>query len=133
MSRSVGIHTFVNGEPGQADLDVMREVLAPYDAAPENTTASTRDFLIRAADGGEAEVFVDDAVIAVERPQAGEVLGIIAKLADRLRGVIEPGNGTLLCREDSRAHLPEGLEDSCVFTPTITREALEAAMARSMR
>ncbi|WP_181139088.1 hypothetical protein [Streptomyces sp. Ru72] len=69
----------------------------------------------------------------VDRPHSGEIFGIVAELADRLGGVVELGNGTLLCREDSRNHLPEGLEESCVFTPRITREALEAAVTRPAR
>ncbi|MFD4139413.1 hypothetical protein [Streptomyces sp. NPDC058572] len=125
MSYSLGIHQFADGEPVQPDMDVVQEVLAPYDAAPEKPR--TDEFWIRAADGGEAELFVSDDVIAVERPALGEIRGIIAELADRLGAVILTPRGTLLCREDSRAHLPTGLEDAAVFVAGITREALDAA------
>ncbi|MGW0210950.1 hypothetical protein ACWDZ8_36050 [Streptomyces sp. NPDC003233] len=127
MSYGLGIHTFVNGEPVAPDLAVVREILAPYAAVAAG--AEGRDFWIRAADGGEAEVFVDDLVIAVDRPHLGEIIGVIAELADRLGAVVEPGNGTLLCREDRRADLPEGLEEDCTFVPRITREAVMAVAA----
>ncbi|MEV7241468.1 hypothetical protein AB0N92_09485 [Streptomyces sp. NPDC093248] len=133
MSYGLGIHIFVDGEPVQPDLDAVRELLAPFEAAPEKEKISARDFWIRAADGGEAEVSVDDYVIAVERPHRGEILSIVAMLANRLGGVIEPGNGTLLCCEVSRDHLPDGLATQCTFLPEFTREAIEAAITRSRR
>jgi hypothetical protein len=65
-------------------------------------------------------------MIGVDRPALGEIRGIIAELADRLgAGVLTP-RGTFLFREDSRAHLPDGMENDSVFVPEITRKALEA-------
>ncbi|WP_188272742.1 hypothetical protein [Streptomyces sp. CBMA152] len=88
----MGIHKFVNGEPVPPDLNMVFEVLAPYDAAPERATGNPRNFWIRAADGSEAEVFVDDAVITVERPQGGDVFRIVAELADRLGAAARVGD-----------------------------------------
>ncbi|OLZ69504.1 hypothetical protein AV521_18520 [Streptomyces sp. IMTB 2501] len=52
---------------------------------------------------------------------------IIVELADRAGGSILIPNGTLLCREDMRAHLPEGMEGDSTFVPEITLEAFERA------
>lgn len=46
-------------------------------------------------------------------------------LADRLGSGILIPNGTFLCREAMRAHLPEGMENESVFVPEITREVFE--------
>lgn len=50
---------------------------------------------------------------------------IIIELADRLGAAIVIPDGTLLCREDMRGHLPEGLESDAVFVPEITLEVFE--------
>jgi hypothetical protein len=70
-------------------------------------------------------VEVTDCAIGVERPQVGDVWRIIIELADRAGGAILVPDGTFLCREDMRAHLPEGMENDSVFVPEITLEAFE--------
>ncbi|WP_232838770.1 hypothetical protein [Streptomyces geranii] len=122
------MYKFVDGEITPPDMDVVRAIVAPYDAAPEKA-ANALDFWIRAADGGEAELSVADNVIGVDRPALGEIRGIIAELANRLGAGILTPRGTFLFREDSRAHLPEGLGDDAIFVPEITRETLEAVEA----
>ncbi|MFJ4274108.1 hypothetical protein ACIP29_26530 [Streptomyces coelicoflavus] len=82
---------------------------------------------IRAADGSEAEVSVLGGLICVARPQSGDVWQIIIELADRLRAAILLPDGTLLCREETRGHLPEGMEDDAVLVPEITPAAFERA------
>ncbi|MFB7441445.1 hypothetical protein [Streptomyces mirabilis] len=125
MSYSLGFYRFLDGEPAKPDMDVVRAVLSPCDAAPEKAAEDDTEFWIRAADGSEAEVFVFDSGIGVERPQAGDVWKIIIELADRLGAAIVIPDGTLLCREDMRGHLPEGLESDAVFVPEITLEVFE--------
>ena len=133
MSYGLGIYRFVDGELSPPDMDIVRAVLAPYDAASERTTADDTDFWIRAADGGEADLSVFDNIIGVDRPAPGEIRGVIAELADRLGAGILTPRGTILCREDGRGHLPEGLEKDAVFVSKITREALEAVEAGTTR
>ncbi|MGW1755845.1 hypothetical protein [Streptomyces mirabilis] len=127
MSYSLSLYGFLDGEPAEPDMDVVRAVLSPCDAAPEKAAESDREFWIRAADGSEAEVFVFDGGIGVERPQTGDVWKIIIELADRLGAGILIPDGTLLCREDMRGHLPGGLESDAVFVPEITLEVFERA------
>ncbi|MGI5377541.1 hypothetical protein ACQEV2_25525 [Streptomyces sp. CA-251387] len=64
-------------------------------------------------------------VIGVERPQVGDVWKVIVELADRLGAGILIPHGTFLCREDMRAHLPEGMENDSVFVPEINLEVFE--------
>ncbi|MFE5603281.1 hypothetical protein ACFQ8O_29330 [Streptomyces coelicoflavus] len=52
---------------------------------------------------------------------------IIIELADRLRAAVLLPDGTLLCREETRGHLPEGMEDDAVLVPEITPAAFERA------
>ncbi|GAQ54134.1 hypothetical protein [Streptomyces acidiscabies] len=125
MSYGLGLYRFVNGEIEPPDMNVVRAVLAPYVAAPEKVAADGSEFWIRTPDGGEAEVAVFDNIIGVERPSLGDMRGVIAELADRLGAVILLPRGALLCREASRGHLPEGMEDDAVFVTRITRETLE--------
>ncbi|MFD7608986.1 hypothetical protein ACFWAN_53275 [Streptomyces mirabilis] len=105
MSYSLGFYRFLDGEPAKPDMDVVRAVLSPCDAAPEKAAEDDTEFWIRAADGSEAEVFVFDSGIGVERPQAGDVWKIIIELADRLGAAIVIPDGTLLCRKPWRAML----------------------------
>ncbi|MEU2154173.1 hypothetical protein ABZ532_03945 [Streptomyces sp. NPDC019396] len=127
MSYSLSFYSFSDGELSEPDMDVVRSLLSPHAAAPERTTGADTEFWIRAADGSEAEVNVFENIIGVERPQVGDVWKIIIELADRLGAGILIPNGTFLCREDMRAHLPEGMEDDSVFVPEITLEAFERA------
>ncbi|MEV6795789.1 hypothetical protein AB0M87_28215 [Streptomyces sp. NPDC051320] len=125
MSYSLSLYKFEHGEPVQPDMEVVRAILSPYYAAPEKATGDDAAFWIRAADGSEVEVDVVDRVIGIERPQVGNVWKIIVELADRVSGTILIPNGTFLCREDMRAHLPEGVENDSIFVPQITLEAFE--------
>ncbi|PKT71791.1 hypothetical protein CW362_17030 [Streptomyces populi] len=131
MSYSLGLCKFVDGELVPPDMDVVEAVLAPYGAVPGKATADGMEFWIRADDGGEAELCVSGDMVGVERPALGEIRGVIAELADRIgAGVLTP-RGTFLFREDSRSHLPEGMENDSVFVSEITREALEDVEART--
>ncbi|MFE9023171.1 hypothetical protein ACFYNL_32010 [Streptomyces sp. NPDC007808] len=125
MSYSLTFCRFSEGELTEPDMAEVRAVLSPYDTAPEEMTDGATEFCIRAADGSAAEVSVFDGIIGVERPQAGDVWKIIIELADRLGSGILIPDGTFLCREDMRAHLPEGMESDSVFVPEITLEAFE--------
>lgn len=125
MSYSLSFYSFSQGDLAEPDMDVVRSVLSPHAAAPGKTTDGDTEFWIRAADGSEAEVNVFESVIGVERPQVGDVWKIIIELADRLGAGILIPNGTFLCREDMRPHLPEGMEEDSVFVSEITLEAFE--------
>lgn len=132
MSYGLGLYKFVDGELVPPDMDVVRAVLAPYDAAPGKSTTDDLEFWIRTGDGGEAELSMFDNMIGVERPSLGQIRDIIAELADRIgAGVLTP-RGVFVFREDSRGHLPEGMEKDSVFVPEITREALEDVEARNL-
>jgi hypothetical protein len=125
VSYHVSLYRFVDGRPARPDMEVVRAILSPHEAAPERSTGSDTEFWIRAADGSEAEVDVTDSLIGVERPQVGDVWKIIIELADRAGGAVLVPDGTFLCREDMRAHLPEGMAEDSVFVPEITLEAFE--------
>ncbi|MEV5788036.1 hypothetical protein AB0L42_45025 [Streptomyces sp. NPDC052287] len=132
MSYSLGLYKFVDGELVSPDMDVVRAVLAPYGAVPGKSTADDMDFWIRTDDGGEAELSVSDNMVGVERPSLGQIRDVIAELADRIgAGVLTP-HGIFVFREDSRGHLPEGMENDSIFVPEITREALEDVEARNL-
>ncbi|MFF4355375.1 hypothetical protein [Streptomyces sp. NPDC001604] len=121
----------MDGEPVRPDKDVVRAILSPHEAASEKATGDNSECWIRASDGSEAEVDVVDCVIGVERPQAGDVWKIIIELANRASGAILIPPGTFLCREDTRALLPEGMENDSLFVPEITLEALRVLRDRS--
>jgi hypothetical protein len=125
MSYSLGLYRFADGELAGLDTDVVRAVLSPFRAAPEKVSDDGGEFWIRASDGSEAEVGVHERFIGVERPQAGDVWKVVIELADRLGAGILIPDGTFLCHEGMRAHLPEGMEDDAVFVPEITLEAFE--------
>ncbi|MCX4430005.1 hypothetical protein [Streptomyces mirabilis] len=84
MSYNLGLYRFLDGAPAEPDMDVVRAVLSPCDAAPEKAAEGDTEVWIRAADGSEAEVFVFGGGISVERPQTGDVWKIIIELAERL-------------------------------------------------
>ncbi len=125
MSYSLSFYRFSEGEVTEPDMAEVRAVLAPYDTVSGDMADGATEFCIRAADGSEAEVNVFDGIIGVERPQAGDIWKIIIELADRLGSGILIPDGTFLCREDMRAHLPEGMESDSVFVPEITLQAFE--------
>ncbi|MGW1213537.1 hypothetical protein ACWD5F_28355 [Streptomyces sp. NPDC002499] len=114
----------MNGEVTRPDMDAIRALLAPYVAEPEKTGGDDTEFWIRAKDGSEVEIFVADWDIGVHRPQVGDVWKVIIELADRVGALLLP-DGTFLCREEMRGHLPEGMEGDSVFVPAITLEAFE--------
>jgi hypothetical protein len=126
MSYTLSLYRFSDAEPAAPDPDVVRALLSPLLAAPEKVSDHGVEFWIRAADGSEAEVGVHEHFVGVERPQAGDVWKTVIELANRLgAGILVPG-GTFLCREDMRAHLPEGMADDSVFVPELTLEAFES-------
>ncbi|GHB99551.1 hypothetical protein GCM10010348_19780 [Streptomyces anthocyanicus] len=127
MSYHLGLYRFTDGEPAEPDRDAVRAVLSPVRAGQEKDDDGATEYWIRAADGSEAEIGVFAEFISVERPQVGDVWRIVIELADRLRaGVLLP-DGTFLCPEEMRAHLPEGMESSSVFVPAVTLAAFEDA------
>jgi len=126
MGYHLGLYKFLDGEPAEPDLDVVRAVLSPVRAGQEKGDDAT-EYWIRAADGSEVEIGVFAEFISVVRPQVGDVWKIIIELVDRLRAGILIPDGTFLCPEDMRAHLPEGMESSSVFVPAVTLAAFEHA------
>ncbi|MGC9497183.1 hypothetical protein [Streptomyces sp. WG7] len=125
MSYSLGLYRFSDGELTRPDMDVVRAVLSPVRAGPEKVSDGATEYWIRAADGSEAEVGVFGHFISVESPQSGDVWKIVVELTDQLGAGILIPDGTFLCREDMRAHLPGGMENDSFFAPAITLEALE--------
>ncbi|MCQ4202960.1 hypothetical protein M4J06_000259 [Streptomyces coelicoflavus] len=125
MAHSLGLYAFSDGELSEFDLDAVRAILSPVAAGPEGVTDGATEYWIRAADGSEAEVSVSDGLICVIRPQAGAVWQIVVEPADRLRAAILLPDGTLLCREEIRGHLPEGMEDDAVLVPEVTLAVFE--------
>ncbi|MGC9437594.1 hypothetical protein [Streptomyces sp. WG5] len=125
MSYNLSLYRFSDGELARPDMDAVRAVLSPARAEPEKVSDGATEFWIRAADGSEAEVGVFERFISVENPQAGDVWKIVVELTDQLGAGILVPNGTFLCPEDMRAHLPEGMERDSSFIPAITLEAIE--------
>ncbi|MFE9500295.1 hypothetical protein [Streptomyces collinus] len=134
MSYSPSIYKFVEGSdaPVPLDLEVVRSVLTPYDVGDPGRTM-TEDgglqYWVRAADGSEAEIFVDRTSILVERPHSGpDVFAVVAELAARLAAVIfDPSRGTFFCGPEAHAHLPVDMRQEAVLID-MTGEAVEAAL-----
>ncbi|MDA4887048.1 hypothetical protein PFZ55_09105 [Streptomyces sp. MS2A] len=124
MACSLGLYSFSDGESSAFDMDA---VLSPVAAVPEEVTDGAAEYWIHAADGSEAEVSVCGGLICVTRPQAGDVWRIVIEPADRLRAAVLLPDGTLLCREETRGHLPGGTEDDAVLVPEITLPVSERA------
>src|SRR6478735_1660205 len=110
MSYNLSLYRFLAGELVAPDMNVVRTVLSPVRAEPDEVGDDATEYWIRAADGSEVEIGVFAEFISVERPQVGDVWKIIIELVDRLRAGILIPNGTFLCPEEMRAHLPEGME-----------------------
>ncbi|WP_217252299.1 hypothetical protein [Streptomyces sp. AC602_WCS936] len=127
MGYSLGLYRFSDGELADFDMDVVRAVLSPVAAGPAGVIDGATEYWIRSADGSEVEVIVSGGQISVIRPQVGDVWKIIIELADRLRAAILDPDGRVLCREEMRGHLPEGMEHDAVFVPEITLAAFERA------
>ncbi|MET9353488.1 hypothetical protein ABZY14_10865 [Streptomyces sp. NPDC006617] len=96
MSHHLSLYRFLDGEPAEPDLDVVRAVLSPVRAGQEKDDAAT-EYWIRAADGSEVEIGVFAEHISVIRPQVGDVWKIIIELVDQLRAGILIPHGTFLC------------------------------------
>lgn len=124
MGYGISLHRFVEGEPESLDERVTREVLAPHAV---NADQDSEEMLIRAADGGEAEVTVSADGISVHRFASGAVLDIVAELADRLGAAIVAPDGVLVSGEEQRANLPEGLRNGAVVVE-MTGPALQGAL-----
>ncbi|MER5603713.1 hypothetical protein [Streptomyces sp. NPDC002265] len=134
MSYSPSIYKFVEGSdtPVPLDMDVVRAVLGPYEIGDQTLTAmedGRLQYWVRAADGSEAEIFVDEAGIQVERPHSGSgVFAIVAELASRLEAVIfEPREGVFLCATEAHVHLPADMREDAVLIE-MTGAAVEAAL-----
>ncbi|MDX2646875.1 hypothetical protein PV341_25560 [Streptomyces sp. PA03-1a] len=133
MGWSPLIFTFVDGAevPVPVDGALVRAVLEPHAVGDPRLTAASDEglyFLVRAADGGEAEVYVGERDIMVSRPHAGGVFGIVAELVSRLGAVVlDPSDGAVVCRAEEYAHLPVGMRDAAVVVE-MTGEALETAL-----
>ena len=109
MSWSPSIYRFAEGGdiPVPPDPAVVRDVLGPYAVVEPSDT----EYWVRAEDGSEAEFFVDEYGILVERPQAGAVMGLVAELAARLGAAVFLPGGGIVCRAEDVAHLPESFRD----------------------
>ncbi|MGW0417289.1 hypothetical protein ACWDZX_39625 [Streptomyces collinus] len=134
MSYSPSIYKFVEGSeaPVPLDLEVVRSVLTPYDVGGPGQTMTedgSLQYWVRAADGSEAEIFVDRTSILVERPHSGPgVFAIVAELAARLAAVIfDSSRGTFFCGSEAHAHLPEDMRQEAVLID-MTGEAVETAL-----
>lgn len=124
MGYGISLHRFVDGEPETLDERVTREVLAPHAVNPDQ---DTEEMLIRAADGGEAEVNMSADGISVHRFPSGGVLDIVAELADRLGAAVVLPDGVLVSGEEQRANLPYGLRDMAVVVE-MTGPSLQGAL-----
>ncbi|MEW1776096.1 hypothetical protein [Streptomyces sp. NPDC086777] len=124
MGYGISLHRFVDGEPEALDERVTLEVLAPYAV---NAVEGSGEMLIRAADGGEAEVNVSADGISVNRFPPGGILDVVAELADRLDAVLMLPDGVLVSGEGQRANLPEGLQEAAVIIQ-MTGPAIQGAL-----
>ncbi|ATL27643.1 hypothetical protein [Streptomyces formicae] len=125
MSYGLTLYRFVDGEMSRVDIETVRPLLAAYDAAPGRAAEDSPEFWVRAPDGSEAEVSVSDGIIAVERPQAGEVWKVVIGLINQTGTGVLLADGRFLCPDGMREHLPAGMADDSVFVPEITLETLE--------
>ncbi|MFJ1898006.1 hypothetical protein [Streptomyces sp. NPDC088115] len=95
-----------NGEPEPLDLELVRQVLAPYTVeADEDLTDGVR---IRTSDGHEVELDINEVCVAVSRFPPGQFFEILARLVDALgAGVTLADRPAVLRAEDDRPHLPD--------------------------
>ncbi|MFI6055546.1 hypothetical protein ACIBCO_36355 [Streptomyces violascens] len=124
MGYGLSLHRFVDGEAETLDERVIREVLAPHAV---NADQDDNELLVRASDGGEAEVNVSADGVSVHRFPPGGILDIVAELADRLGAVIALPDGFLLGAEAQRADLPDGLRETAVVVE-MTGPGLQRAL-----
>ncbi|MFF8379864.1 hypothetical protein ACF07V_27465 [Streptomyces sp. NPDC015661] len=134
MSAETFLLRFVDGEPADLDVERFRREVEPYvvAGAPE-----LGEVLLRAADGGTAELFVrgggadGPTSLTAMHLSRGAVLDVLARLADALGAVVLPvGGAALLFHEDQRNHLPELLREAALVVPP-TGAAVSEAIARS--
>ncbi|RST10976.1 hypothetical protein E2C00_28460 [Streptomyces sp. WAC05374] len=124
MGYGISLHRFVDGEPETLDEPVAREVLAHHAA---NADQDAEEILIRAGDGGEAEVTLSADGISVHRFPSGGVLDIVAELADRLGAAIVAPDCVLVSSDEQLADLPDGLRDMATVV-AMTGPALQGAL-----
>ncbi|MGW1885848.1 hypothetical protein [Streptomyces sp. NPDC001970] len=132
------IYKFVDGGevPVPLDMELVRAVLEPHHVGDPQLTVGedgTLGFWIRASDGSEAEMFVDEYGITVHRPHAGGVFGIVAELVSRLGAIIiNPSRVGVVCRAEELAGLPPGMQHDAIVIE-MTGEAVEAALTGPRR
>ncbi|NED77111.1 hypothetical protein G3I51_33310 [Streptomyces sp. SID9944] len=124
MGYGLSLHRFADGEAETLDGPATREVLEPHVV---NGDWDAGELLVRAADGGEAEVNVSADGVSVDRFPPGGFLDIVAELANRLGAAVLLPDGVLVSGEERRADLPEGLRDSAVVIE-MTGPGLERAI-----
>ncbi|GAA2999247.1 hypothetical protein Sfulv_43000 [Streptomyces fulvorobeus] len=94
-----------NGQPEPLDLELVREVLAPYIVAADEDLMN--GVLIRTPDGHEVDVDVNEMCVAVSRFPPGRFFDVLAELVDRLGASVTPSDRPVILREETdRAHLP---------------------------
>ncbi len=114
MSFDVFAQRFVGGEPAEAENGVLSELLAPHlmrvesesDFAELHFDDGTADFSGVAAPG------TGFMVNHVSGQLAWELFARMASAGDM--ALLAPGMPTLICSEEVREHLPEGLADDAV-------------------
>lgn len=114
MSFDVYAQRFVDGEPADADSEVLRELLAPHVARVES-------------DFGFAELRFDDGSLdfyGVDEPGSGfmvnhvsgqlswDLIALVAARGDM--ALIAPGVPPMVFSEAARGNLPEGLDGEAV-------------------
>ncbi|MFB8039307.1 hypothetical protein ACFC5Z_41785 [Streptomyces sp. NPDC056004] len=111
------------------DMDLVRKILGPY------VVAADEDFqggvLIRAADGHDVEVDINEACLAVSRFPPGLFFDILAELVDRLGASVTPTDRPVILRkEEDRAHLPVEARQGAVAVG-MTGRAIESFVCGS--
>ncbi|GAA1535313.1 hypothetical protein GCM10009730_50690 [Streptomyces albidochromogenes] len=87
MSRTLFVLRYRNGEPELLDMELVREVLAPFATVGDDLTDGV---LLRTTDGYEVDVDVNPVRIAVSRYPPGQFFHILAELVDRLGASVTP-------------------------------------------
>ncbi|MGW1719028.1 hypothetical protein [Streptomyces sp. NPDC002156] len=123
MSRMLFVLRYRNGEPEPLDMELVREVLAPYVVTADEDLR--HGVLIRTADGHEVDLDVNDVCVAVNRFPPGRFFDVLAELVDRLgASVLSSDRPAIIRQEEDRAHLSEDIREVAVVVAT-TRPALE--------
>lgn len=128
MSRTMFVLRFRNGEPESLDMNLVREVLAPYLVSADE---GFEDVLIRTADDREVEFDMNPLCLAVNRFPPGQFFDILAQLVDRLGASVLPMDRPAILREEGdRAHLPESAREAAAVVE-MTGPALENFLSGS--